>query len=170
MNKCFLLFFLVLFNFIIAQERKNVIALEVFGYSQTIISANYERVFDIKNVENLFYSGRVGFGRNPGYEVRGKKFKGVNSLPIVLSAMYGKKHFAKLSIGYTALFSENFVDDSVSPNIVYKKFESDLAVAFGYRFISDGGITLDAFPIAIFKDNPVDKFSISFGVGLGYFF
>lgn len=156
------------FSYSQSNENKNVISAEIFGHSETIFSLNYERIFTNKRSDNLLYSLRLGVGRNPGYDVKEERFNGITSIPIAFSIFYGKKHFVQLRTGYTALFSENFVDTSVNPNITYKKFQSDLSVSIGYRLMMNEGLTVQAYPIFIFRDNPTKKNGISFGLDVGY--
>lgn len=170
MKKIFVLIFLISYCLVFSQERKNVVGLEVIGHSRAIFSANYERLFYLNEENNILYSVRAGFGRNPGYDVHGEHFKGVTSVPIVFSALYGKKHFLQVGLGYTALFSEDFIDTSVNPNLVFQKFESNVSLSLGYRLMLDTGLVCQAYPMIVFRDNPQKKFEVSFGVGIGYSF
>ncbi|MDR2205415.1 MAG: hypothetical protein LBE36_04590 [Flavobacteriaceae bacterium] len=167
LKKVFLPIFFICYILNFSQERKNVVGLELFGHSETIFSVNYERLFYSQN-NNIHYSIRAGFGRNPGYDVNGKPFKGVTSIPIVFNVLYGTEHFIQLGLGYTMLLSENFIDTSINPNIVYKEFESDFSLGLGYRLMLNTGFVCYAYPILMYRDNPQKKFVISFGVEIGY--
>src|SRR5690606_15739375 len=127
-----------------------VFTLEFIGHSESLISVNYERIFNA-NYEKLLYSSRIGLGYIPGGEKKENVAvsPSITSIPVVFSILYGKIHFVQLGFGYTALFSENFVDTSVNPNIAYKKFQSDFSVSLGYRFMTKDGIVAQAYPIAI---------------------
>ncbi|PKF73502.1 hypothetical protein CW752_14105 [Chryseobacterium sp. PMSZPI] len=170
MKKILFLTFCMSISLLFSQERKNVVALEFVGHSRALFSANYERLFSFNEDSKILFSARTGVGRSPGYEVHGEHFKGVTSLPVVLSALYGKKHFIQAGVGYTALFSEDFIDTSLNPNVVYKKFESNVSVSLGYRLMLDSGLVCQAYPMIVFRDNPQKKFEVSFGVGIGYSF
>lgn len=170
MKKIFLLTFLISYGVFFSQERKNVVMVEVFGHSQSLYSVSYERLFNLSESNNILCSVRTGVGRSPGYDVHGEHFKGVTTVPVVASVLYGDKHFIQMGVGYAALFSEDFVDTSLNPNVVYKKFESDLSLSLGYRLMLDTGFVCQAYPMITFRDNPQQKFAISLGVGIGYSF
>ncbi|WMW78783.1 hypothetical protein RF683_04895 [Flavobacterium sp. 20NA77.7] len=171
MKKILITIFLISYQLVLSQrndilDRKNVFTLEVFGHSDSFLAVNYERLF-LSGNEKLIYSFRTGVGRKPGYDFHGEYFKGVTTVPFVFSVLYGKKHFAQLGLGYSALFSQNFV---YSSSEVYKEFESDFSISIGYRFMTKDGIVAQAYPVFILKDNPVTKSMLSFGVSLGYSF
>lgn len=170
MKKSLLLILLLSCCSVFGQERKNIAAFELAGHSEGLFSANYERLFYLSERNNLLYSLRAGIGRTPGYDVHGEHFKGVTTVPVVFSVLYGEKHFLQMGVGYTALFSEDFIDTSLNPNVVYKKFQSDVSLSLGYRLMLDTGLVCQAYPMIVFKDNPQKKFAFSFGVGIGYSF
>lgn len=172
MKKIIFISFLVSCQFVISQKNnenylKNAFFLEFSGHSETLLSVNYERFFFFKN-KNFISSLRIGAGRSPGYEVNDYDFKGVTSIPLVVSMIYGKNHYVQFGVGTTFVFSENFTDTSVNPNVIYQKFQNDYSLSVGYRYMTKDGIVAQIYPIAIFKDNPESKFALSFGVGLGY--
>ena len=51
---------------------------------------------------------------------------------------------------------------------IVKNFESNFSISVGYRYMTNGGIIAQAYPIFILKDNPLTKNTLSFGIGLGY--
>lgn len=168
MKKLFVLFFFSL-NTVFSQDmnKKNTLSLAALGHAETIISAHYERLFAFNDINKLYGSVGMGIGRNPGYTVYGKEFSGMTTLPIVASLFYGKKHFIHLKIGYIPIFSENFIDTSLNPSLVYKKFESDFSVSLGYKLMLSDGITLQFYPVAIVRNNPNQNFLMSFGIEMG---
>lgn len=166
MKKYFCLILLIVYNCVFSQDNKNIVGLDVLGHSDSFIAIHYERLFST-NVEKIAYSLGVGIGRKPGYDTKGSHFNGVTTLPVVLSILYGKKHFIEFGLGYVALFSEDYTYSSTE---VYKKFESDISVSLGYRLMLESGLVVQAYPVFILKDNPVTKSKFSFGVGVGYLF
>lgn len=165
----FTLIFCTLNTFFFCQDRKNHVGAEFLGHGMVHGSIFYERYFYFKTSEKLSLGARVGIGHSPGQKINDKNFKGVTSAPFVLSLIYGKEHSIQFGLGYTPLFSEDFINDNFNPSIVYKKFESDLAVSLGYRYISEGGIVLRAYPAFAIRDNP-NHFQVGFGLGAGYAF
>lgn len=114
----------------------------------------------------------IGVGRNSGADKEGGlKFPATTSLPIIGGILYGKKnHFAQLKSGYVPIFSKDFVNTTLNPNTVYKKFQTDFSLSIGYRFMSNDGIVAQIFPLFIWSQNPTEKFKISLGISLGYAF
>ncbi|SHI67329.1 hypothetical protein [Flavobacterium terrae] len=149
----------------------NSASIEISGHSESIISINYERLFTNYNSKFIYLLG-IGVGRNPGADKESNiRFPATTSLPVFGGVLFGKRdHFAQIKFGYTPIFSKNFIDTSLEPNVVYKKFQSDYSLSLGYRFMSNSGIVAQGFPIFIWKQNPNEKFKISFGVSLGYAF
>jgi len=154
-----------------SKDVHNSIYYELFGHSETILSVNYERLFTNEN-NNFIYIAGIGIGRNPGADEESiNKRPAVTTFPIIGGILYGKKnHFAQLKIGYTPVFSKDYVDTSVNPNIIYKKFQSDYSLSMGYRFMANNGIVIQGFPIFIWSENQSKKFSVSFGLCIGYAF
>lgn len=152
--------------------QNNSVNFEVLGHSQTIIAINYERFFKIEN-EKLLYSIKIGVGRNPASEADQQstnKRPAVNSLPFVGNLMYQVKnyHYLNIGTGYTMFFSENYVDTTLTPNIIYKDFFSNYSISLGYRYFGNS-INVYLYPILILNDiNYSSKFG--FGVSLGYAF
>ena len=70
----------------------------------------------------------------------------------------------------TGLFSEDFVDKTFSPEIVYKKYETDIGISMGYRLMLKSGLVAQGYPIVFFRDNPGNKIHFYFGMSLGYAF
>lgn len=175
MKKALIISFVLSIQFIFSQRNdefvNNIFTLEAFGHSESLISVNYERIFHT-NLEKLLYSSRIGMGYVPGGE-ENKNYAvspSITTIPIVFSLLYGEKHFVQLGLGYSALFSQDFVNTRFNPNVVYKKFQSDFSISIGYRFMTKDGIVAQAYPVFILKDNPVTKSTLSFGVSLGYSF
>lgn len=175
MKKTLIIIFILISQFIFSQRndelRKNNFTLEALGHSESLISVNYERIF-YTNLDKLLYSSRIGLGYVPGGE-KNENYAispSTTTVPFVFSVLYGEKHFVQLGLGYSALFSQDFVDTRFNPNTVYKKFESDFSISIGYRFMTKDGIVAQAYPVFILKDNPATKSMLSFGVSLGYSF
>lgn len=166
MKKYFLFISFIICNFIYSQENKNIFSLNVLGHSDSFVAVQYDRLF-FSNFEKVTYSFGVGIGRKPGFDTKGTHFKGVTTVPVVFSMLYGKKHFIELGLGYAAVFSEDFTYSSTE---IYKKFESDISVSLGYKLILESGLVVQAYPVFIMKDNPATKSKFSFGVGVGYLF
>lgn len=151
------------------QDRKNHVGVEFLGHGMVNGSVFYERYFYFESSEKISLSARIGVGHSPKQEINDRSFKGVTSVPFVLSLIYGKEHAIQFGMGYTPLFSEDFINDNYNPSIVYKKFESDLTISLGYRYISEGGVVIRAYPAFAIRDKP-NHFQVGFGLGLGYAF
>lgn len=173
----FLVLVLTFFNTLCseAQIGKDIVQFEVFGHSSTWFSASYERLFPISKNDKLMLATRIGVGRTPGFEVDDETnddgyFIGTFSLPVTLYFLYGKTHYLQIGVGYTGLFSEDYIDKSKEPDIYYKKYETDIGVSIGYRLMLESGLVVQTYPIVLFRDNPGKKVGYSFGVSLGYSF
>ena len=142
---------------------------EVAGSSRSIISLNYERIFYIPKVENLYLSIRTGLGYTPG--IKSKNLKGTTSVPATVSFLYGRKHFVVLGIDYTSTFGQDFVDTTYTPAKLYLKYESSIILNLAYRYMQYKGVMFEITPVSlIWTNNPSSKFIWGFGFGVGYAF
>lgn len=150
-------------------KNKNSLTVEVAGYSRSLFSINYERLNKLS--PNYFlYTIRAGIGYTPGANIKSERHKGTVTTPLVLSLLAGKKkHFAQLSIGYTASFGQDFIDSTTTTPTIYQKFESAYILSLGYRYMRNGFVG-QAFPLLQWTNNPSSKFSVGFGVSLGLTF
>jgi hypothetical protein len=175
--KKYLILLVIIFQTTYSQNSKkeknsNAINFEFAGHSETIFSVNYERFFTKEN-RNLIYLLSIGIGVSPstGDNENEENPPSTTTIPVVGGILYGKNHFAQIKFGYTPVFSKDFVDTSLNPNVVYKKFQSDFSLSIGYRFMpKKDGIVVQGYPIFIWSNNPTEKFKINFGVSLGYAF
>lgn len=146
---------------------KNDITVEALGHSRGLISINYERFFK-PQMNNFIFSTRTGVGYTPGINIGSKRLKGSAYVPLVLSALVGKKnHFAQVGVSYTAAFGHDFVDSTTSPPTIYQKFESAYIVSLGYRYMSYHGIVAQIYPLLQWTNNPTSKFAVAFGLSIG---
>lgn len=169
-------FTLLIFQNIFSQTNKddyhyNSINFEFFGHSEAIISLNYERLF-FSSSNKFIYGLKTGIGRNPAADSENKNpFPSVTTIPVVGTILYGgNNHFTQFSIAHTSLFSKNFIDNTYNNPKQFKKYEADYSISLGYRYMSKEGIIAQGYPMLIWRNNEYDKFSISFGVSLGYAF
>jgi hypothetical protein len=149
---------------------KNLFLGEILGHGRGFGSANYERMFTFTN-KHFLYSFRIGAGYTPGFtSSNNKRRQGVVSFPLVASLMAGGKlGYAQLSVGYSYSFGESYIDSTATPPHIFQKYEPAYTISFGYRFIGTGvtNITVAAFPMLMWTNNPSNRFSVGGGVFIG---
>ncbi|MBS1634981.1 MAG: hypothetical protein JST26_03595 [Bacteroidetes bacterium] len=115
----------------VPKAAKNVIFFEMGG-NGGFYSLNYERLFPLKS--GFALAARIGGSAVPQkYSAGGKSSYsfgwteyGINTLPVSVSALYGKDHRVEFGIGYTPLFKTN-------GNLLYD-FNNYIGAMMGYRF------------------------------------
>lgn len=147
---------------------RNTFTTEIFGHGQGIISLNYERIFVAS--PRFLFTLRSGVGFTPGVTVKNVKQKGVLSIPIVCSFLYGKKEsYFQLSAGYTADFGPAFIDSAFNPPDIHQKYQANYIISAGYRYMWNGFVG-QAYPLIQWTNNPSNRFFIGGGVSLGVTF
>ena len=141
---------------------------ELGGHARGMLSANYERLFKGPFKHSL-WTLRTGFGFMPAEQQETPHTPAVYSIPVVGSLLVGRKHMVGLSVGWTASFSQNAVDSSILPHVVYQKFEAAYMVTLAYRFMRYDHVMVMAGPTFVVVNNP-DRYQWSYMIGVGYTF
>lgn len=173
----FSLIFVFNFNILLGQsEQKNIrknnaAYAEVFGNAQSILSVNYERLFNLKKCEYLTFGFRVGTG------IAKSRFdhKVAFNFPTEFNTIIGpRKHKLEIGLGYTQILQTSNLNDTIIP-IEYKR-NKDFALFFrlGYRLINEKNFVFRIAPLIMFVHDPPINNSLTMqytiGLSLGYCF
>lgn len=148
--------------------KKDLFYYDLLGHTQSIFSLNYERnILKISNFSHL--NIRTGIGFEGGYKVEGEKYNSRKTIPTAVNLLIGKKHhFINLSAGYSMTFTKGLIDESVTPNRVFPRFDSAISFGLGYRFMYDD-IIVEVYPVKI-KSKDSEKYETSMGMSFGIAF
>ncbi|MBA3283992.1 MAG: hypothetical protein H0U27_02880 [Nitrosopumilus sp.] len=129
---------------------KNVVFGTFLGNAQTIVSVNYERLFQSKKRNFLFYSAGVGIG------VDANTFdeKTFFSFPVEGSMYLGGKHNLETGVGTTFFVGTSDLNDVRIPANYKTNFDYSFSFHLGYRFISDNGFLFRLSPMLIIRKDP----------------
>ena len=148
--------------------KKDLFYYDLLGHTQSIFSLNYER--NVANISNYTHLNiRTGIGFEGGYKVEGEKYNSRKTIPTAVNLLIGKKHhFINLSAGYSMTFTKGLIDESVTPNRVFPRFDSAISFGLGYRFMYEG-VVVEVYPVRL-KSKDDEKYEKSLGLIFGFAF
>ena len=152
-------------------RKNNAVYGEVFGNAQTILSLNYEKLFNLKKCDYLTFGIRTGIG----FAKSRFDHKIAFNFPIEFNTIIGpRKHKLEIGLGYTQIVLTSNLNDTIIPKDYKRNNDFALFFRLGYRLINEKNIVFRVAPLIMFvHDPPINnslKIQYTLGLSLGYCF
>ena len=154
-----------------SQIKKNALYVEVFGNGSTLLSLNYERMFEVNKEKNTRVAIRCGYTLGKNYFDQSP----TNIIITEINCLIGKKkHLIEVGGGYTGFFGTSKLDTSVIKEGFRTNYNYYFTLRVGYRFIDKEKLVVRFAPlITLGPAKPEEKqmnFGFTFGASIGILF